>query len=98
MPSFAARIAAALRSAPAGEDPSFSIERGEGGARLDLRGLEPPEPMRRILVAVAAPENLPLVAFLDREPRLLYPRLAERGLRWAAASTDGGVELRIDVG
>ena len=47
---------------------------------LDARGLEPPEPMERILEAVA---NLPaghqLKARTDRRPMHLYPQLEERG-------------------
>ncbi|HYM01462.1 MAG TPA: DUF2249 domain-containing protein [Stellaceae bacterium] len=49
-------------------------------AKLDNRGLEPPEPMIRILQTLehmASGEVLEV--FNDREPVLLYPELKERG-------------------
>jgi hypothetical protein len=49
---------------------------------LDLRGLEPPEPMVAILKLIDGGEAGPvLVAHLDREPIFLYPELDDRG--WA---------------
>lgn len=50
---------------------------------LDNRGLQPPEPMVRILEALGG--MLPgdqLVALMDREPLLLYPELERRGFAW----------------
>lgn len=47
--------------------------------RLDLRGLDPPEPMRRALEAVEAlgpGETIELLT--DREPLLLHRELAAR--------------------
>lgn len=59
--------------------------RGEGLQRLDLRGLDPPEPMRRALEAV---ESLPIGEALeivtDREPLLLYRELGRRHYRYIA--------------
>lgn len=55
--------------------------------RLDLRDLEPPEPMRRALEAVealGAGEVLEVVT--DRAPLLLQRELERRGHRYA---TDG---------
>lgn len=53
---------------------------GSGVVVLDVRGLEPPEPMVRTLAAL---ESLPpgdtLVQINVREPRFLLPQLEERG-------------------
>lgn len=60
--------------------------------RLDVRGLQPPEPMMQIL---AACENLAPGATLevthDRRPEMLYARLDERGLAHATSEGVGGV-------
>jgi uncharacterized protein (DUF2249 family) len=49
---------------------------------LDARGLEPPEPMVRILEALAAlPAGATLRARTDRRPMHLLPLLEERGFR-----------------
>ena len=64
---------------------------------LDLRDLEPPEPMVVILErssGLGAGEVL--LARLPRVPRLLLPRLEERGLRHECIETrDGGVYLAL---
>ncbi len=47
---------------------------------LDNRGLQPPEPMVRILSALSELEDdSELIALMDREPLLLYPELERRG-------------------
>lgn len=64
---------------------------------LDNRGLQPPEPMVRILEALAgmAPGEV-LEAFNDREPVLLYPELAARRHAYCAERRDaGGVRLLV---
>ena len=41
--------------------------------RLDVRGLEPPEPLERVLDALAVlPPGQRLCMIIDREPRPLY--------------------------
>ena len=58
---------------------------------LDLRGLDPPEPMRRALEAVeglTAGEAIEIVT--DREPLLLYRELARRGHSYVAESRSDG--------
>lgn len=64
--------------------------------QLDNRGLQPPEPMVRILGALA---NLDadgeLVALMDREPLLLYPELERRGFSWVFDKGEDGYRLRI---
>jgi tRNA 2-thiouridine synthesizing protein A len=47
--------------------------------RLDLRGLEPPEPLRRALEAIEATSPGGVVELItDREPFLLYRELDRR--------------------
>jgi uncharacterized protein (DUF2249 family) len=79
------------------------IERnGDDGAppeplSLDNRGLEPPEPLVRILEALTrlSPGQC-LLAQTDREPLLLYPQLASRGFsQQTTAQADGGFLVRI---
>jgi hypothetical protein len=49
-------------------------------ARIDVRGLEPPEPMVQILRLIDQGKvDDVLVAHLDREPVFLYPELDDRG-------------------
>ena len=71
---------------------------------LDLRSLEPPEPMVAILRVIDSGEaGTMLVAHLDREPIFLYPELADRG--WdheliesscGSPDCDDGVMLRME--
>jgi uncharacterized protein (DUF2249 family) len=50
---------------------------------IDNRGLEPPEPMVRILAALGELSgDDQVVALMDREPLLLYPELERRGCEW----------------
>jgi len=50
---------------------------------LDLTGIEPPEPMRRLLAEVeAAMPGEVIFALLDREPLSLLPQLKARGHAW----------------
>src|SRR4029453_14158669 len=44
---------------------------------LDVRGLEPPQPMLRVLEALDAADELEV--WLDRRPVFLYPQIEERG-------------------
>ena len=73
------------------------------GVHIDLRGLEPPEPLVSILRLIDAGEvDDVLIAHFDREPIFLYPELEDRG--WThellGHSCDGsecedGVQLRL---
>lgn len=64
---------------------------------VDARGLEPPQPMAKIL------ETLPrieaggqILALTDRRPMLLYPKLEERGFAYSTQETGNGwFETRI---
>lgn len=65
--------------------------------QLDNRGLEPPEPMLRVLTAVEelAPGEQ-LVVMSDRRPMFLYPLLEERGLACTTEEDPAGfVRLTI---
>ncbi|GAB4333881.1 MAG: hypothetical protein Kow0010_20600 [Dehalococcoidia bacterium] len=63
---------------------------------IDNRGLHPPEPMVRILGALAElGDDDELLAIMDREPMLLYPELERRGWTWQFVRKDGGHELTI---
>lgn len=88
-------------ASPPGEGeaaPPSRLVRGAQGATLDVRGLEPPHPMNQVLAALDDAANLPLRVLHHREPSLLYPRLAERGLRWEVTHGDGVVEILIRAG
>lgn len=64
---------------------------------LDVRGLEPPEPMMRTLAALdTLPAGRTLVQINARVPRFLLPVLAERGFTWEVDdSREGRVLVRI---
>lgn len=61
---------------------------------LDARGLEPPQPMLKILEAVAVlPAGTALAARTDRRPMLLYPQLEERGFTCETIAQSDGSHL-----
>ena len=85
-------------SAAAGGSPTGESEESEPGTvRLDVRGLEPPEPMVRTLAALEAlPADHTLVQVNTRVPQFLLPVLAERGFVWEIDDTTAGrVIVRI---
>jgi len=64
---------------------------------LDLRGLQPPEPIVRILDALERAPREPLRAILPHEPLPLYALLRERGFSCSGARrADGGFEVLIE--
>jgi hypothetical protein len=63
----------------AGRDADSRIWRNADGVHIDVRGLNPPEPMIAILQLLDASETATVIAHLDREPIFLYPELDERG-------------------
>jgi len=66
----------------------------DAGPILELRELEAPEPMQRILEAAA--KLAPGAALLARTPcypRLLFPQLEGRRLAWAAVEEPDGSGL-----
>ncbi|MFT3691122.1 DUF2249 domain-containing protein [Paenirhodobacter sp.] len=65
---------------------------------LDLTGLEPPQPMMRILATTETLEpGGVLFALLDREPVFLFPQLKERGHQWAGNHDADGTGYRLLV-
>jgi len=79
------------------------IWRTADAVHIDLRGLEPPEPMVAILQTIDGGDiDTALIAHLDREPIFLYPELDDRGwshelIQSSCGSTDceDGVMLRM---
>ncbi len=66
-------------------------------ATLDLRGLQPPEPIVRILDALERAPGEPLRAILPHEPVPLYGLLRERGFSCTGAPrADGSFEVLIE--
>lgn len=57
------------------------------GVHLDLRGLQPPEPMITVLREIDAGAMEPLILRLDRDPIFLYPELEDRG--WSGRLLSG---------
>ncbi|MEX0638178.1 MAG: DUF2249 domain-containing protein [Burkholderiales bacterium] len=87
-------LAAALRGRPA-QAPGAS--RPGAPPALDLRGLQPPEPIVRIFQALERAPGAPLRAILPHEPVPLYGLLAERGFACSGTQrADGGYELLIE--
>jgi len=57
-----------------------AVWRTTEGLHLDVRGLEPPDPMVRILTLIDSGQaDDVLIVHLDREPIFLYPELEDRG-------------------
>lgn len=58
--------------------------------RLDVRGLEPPEPLERVLEALDhLPEADRLCMLIEREPRPLYRILENNGYRYKTTELPG---------
>jgi uncharacterized protein (DUF2249 family) len=65
---------------------------------IDVRGLEPPEPMMRILVALEKlTSGSELRAITERRPVLLYPELQVRGARFSSEELGDGSWLTTIV-
>ena len=68
------------------------------GIHIDVRGLPAPEPLVAILALVhGLREVTPVIVHHERDPRMLYPELAEIG--WSAERIDaepGEVRLRLE--
>jgi uncharacterized protein (DUF2249 family) len=63
---------------------------------LDLRGLQPPEPMERVLDALdLLADGGTLEAILDREPHPLYRILARNGYACSARWEPEGCRVSI---
>lgn len=76
---------AATASAAEADEPSLP----EGAVVLDVRGLEPPEPMVRTLAALEELDPADtLVQINERIPRFLLPQLEERGFAYHVRQQD----------
>ena len=68
------------------------------GIHIDVRGLPPPEPLVAILTLVqTVGDAASVIVHHDRDPRMLYPELAELG--WTADRIDappGEVRLKLE--
>jgi len=68
------------------------------GIHIDVRGLPAPEPLVAILSLVSGlSEATPVIVHHERDPRMLYPELAEIG--WMAQRIDaepGEVRLKLE--
>jgi uncharacterized protein (DUF2249 family) len=73
-------------------EPAASTDRaGTATVELDLRGLEPPQPMVRILEALEVlPGGTALRVFTDRRPVHLYDLLEARGFAGQSEETPQG--------
>jgi uncharacterized protein (DUF2249 family) len=78
-------------AAAAAPDPRDAPEDGRdaGVVVLDVRGMEPPEPMVRTLAALEAlPPGGTLVQVNERVPRFLLPKLDELGFEYEVREQD----------
>ena len=62
---------------------------------VDLRALEPPEPLLRVLAALEANIVGPHRFLFDREPRPLYALLRREGWRHELRDDERGFELTV---
>ena len=69
----------------------------DGDMTIDVRGLEPPQPLVKIVTLLENPDVTDTVIVRhDRDPLLLYPELEERGWTWEVlASPEGELHLRL---
>jgi uncharacterized protein (DUF2249 family) len=82
---------------PSPESATAAPSGGAAGAILDVRGLEPPLPMVRVLERIdtlADDERLEVIH--DRRPMFLYPQLEERGFAHETDEPEPGV-VRIRI-
>lgn len=63
---------------------------------VDVRGLEPPQPMVKILeTLIALPDGVELRAYTDRRPMHLYPQLEARGFKGQTEEQSDGSYITI---
>lgn len=96
------RLLRAHHEAETNLDPQYVTRTAPPFARsdrsaMDLRGLQPPEPIVRILHTLEQGAGAPLRVILPHEPLPLYALLRERGYRYSGAPrADGGYEVMIE--
>lgn len=80
---------------PAGSAPATAAEAG-GVVLLDVRGLEPPEPLLQTLEQLdRLPAGGTLVQLNERVPQFLLPQLRARGFCWEIVEEGGVVRVFI---
>jgi uncharacterized protein (DUF2249 family) len=78
------------------EDESAAVAEAGAMVVLDVRGLEPPEPMQRTLEALEElPAGATLVQLNSRVPKMLLPLLEARGFSWKSVDGEGVVRTFI---
>jgi uncharacterized protein (DUF2249 family) len=93
----AAPAAAGLHPAPERPRPAPKGPRPGGTVRLDVRGLEPPQPMVRVLETLEALDaDQRLEVLHDRRPMFLYPQLDQRGFTHETEEPEPGL-VRIVI-
>jgi TusA-related sulfurtransferase len=77
-------------------DPAVPVTWPEPIKHIDCSGLEPPEPMVRVLAALETlvPGQV-LFALLAREPLFLFPELTARGHAWYGQFDETGKNYRL---
>jgi TusA-related sulfurtransferase len=77
-------------------DPAAPVTWPEPTKHIDCSGLEPPEPMVRVLATLETLEpGQVLFALLAREPLFLFPELQARGHAWYGQFDDTGEDYRL---
>jgi uncharacterized protein (DUF2249 family) len=85
------------RDAAASPGPDPTRATASVPTTIDVRGLEPPEPMVRVLEALEhATPGRELIVMHDRRPLFLYPQLDDRGFAHETDEPEPGV-IRIRI-
>jgi len=71
--------------------------RDAAGIHIDVRGLAPPAPLVAIVKLIESVcDATAVIVHHDRDPKLLYPELAERGWKAERIASDAG-EVRLKL-
>ena len=77
-------------------DPAVPVTWPQPTRHIDCTGLEPPEPMVRVLATLETLERgQVLFALLAREPLFLFPELQARGHAWYGQFDETGENYRL---
>ena len=72
-------------------------DKNTSGWTINVRGLEPPQPMVYVLRALEDEEMvLPLTIRHQRVPSILYSHLEELGYKWTTTENEEGVDIVIE--
>jgi len=79
--------------------PSERLQKLDTGWVIDVRGLEPPQPMMFVLRVLENSDLvLPLTVKHQRVPSVLFSHLEDDGFKWTTAEHDDGVDVVIEKG